>query len=344
MLLEQGKRIPTIEQYAACLLPMDSLADDLVVNQFGMHTAPDCVFPVENKQGRFRLVPGPEFSPRLYRGQNARWSPCRPSIHRLPRFIDKVFWVVKVFELNGILYDHPACVQMYHWGLEGLRFDFDVPAIAQHYGYPTNYLDFSRSRDVAMFFATCAYVADSSTHRPLQSGTAVIYTADLRKLLIDARRLDMLPLGEEPLPRPAAQRAFAIPLGPDEDLDTVSWVSTEEIAITPELSARYFDMFEGGKALFPDEPFDMHVDRIRSLRTYRPEALEAALSCRVLPPHPGGIASAMDELTAAGYYACSSEVIAPRQSVEASFADWDTRRQNLMNRLRLRGVAAHFQG
>lgn len=151
-------------------------------------------------------------------------------------------------------------------------------------------------------------------------------------------------LFEEPLPRPAAQRAFAVPLEPEEDLDTVSWVSAEEIAITPELSARYFDMFEGGEALFPDEPFDMHIDRIRRLRTYRPEALEAALSRRMLPLHSGGIAGAMEELTAAGYYACSSEVVASRQSVEASFADWDARRQNLMSRLRLRGVAAHFQG
>jgi hypothetical protein len=219
-----------------------------------------------------------------------------------------------------------------------------VHAIAQHYGYPTNYLDFSRSREVAMFFATCAYVADSGTHRPLQSGTAVIYTADLQKLLVDAGRLDMLPLGEEPLPRPAAQSAFAVPLGPDEDLDAMSWVSAEEIAITPELSARYFDMFEGGKALFPDEPFDMHVDRMRRLRTYRPEALEAALSRGMLPPHPCGMAGAMGELTAAGYYACSSKVTATRQTVEASFADWEARRQNLMSRLRLRGVAAHFRG
>jgi hypothetical protein len=340
MLLEQGKRLPTIEQYAAYLLPA-SQASDLHVNQFGMHTEIGIVLPVETRPGRFRLMPGPEFSSRLYRGQNRRYSPCLPSLQRLP-FIDQAFWVVKVFELNAVLYNHPACVGMFHWKLEGLTFDFNMRTVAQHYGYPTDYLDFSRSRDVAMFFATCAFDSHSGSYMPLPSGEGVIYTADLQQMLLQPLTR-VLPLGIEALPRPEAQSALALPLGPKEDLEAMPWINIEPIEITPALSARYFDMFDGGRLLFPSEPFDEHIGRIRRSRTYRAEALDAALSRGDLPPHPGGMTGAMGALSAAGYHACDRDVAAPEQAVEDAFYDWQVRWQRLNSRVRLRGVSVHYQ-
>jgi hypothetical protein len=205
-------------------------------------------------------------------------------------------------------------------------------------------MDFSRSRDVAMFFATCAYNASTGTYAPLRSGTAVIYTADLQKLIFDGCRLDMLPLGGDPLPRPMAQRAFALPLGPDENLETMRGITFEEFEITPPVSAKYFEQFEAGAVLFPNEPFDRHIDGVRRRRTYRPEALAAALERKVVPHHPGGIAGAMAQLEAAGYQACPNDIFALGESIEEAFAAWTVRREDIMNRLRFRGVAAHFQG
>ena len=112
-------------------------------------------------------------------------------------------------------------------------------------------MDFSRSKDVAMFFATCSHDPVTESYFPLQEGTAVLYTADLKRL-IEHRKgsAAFLPLGLEPLPRPEAQGALTVRLNAGENLNDMPWVIREAVEITPELSQHYFDMFNGGENSF----------------------------------------------------------------------------------------------
>lgn len=343
MLLGPDKRLPTLEEYAACLLPNAELSDDLTVNQFGLHSHPTAILPVKNRKGFFRLTPGPEFGPRLYRGQNKRYSPCRPSLYRVTG-IDRAFWITKTMELGEALFQHPACLELMQWTIAGLAFDFNLEAIAQHYGYPTTYMDFSRSRDVAMFFATCAYNAGDGSYTPLKSGSAVLYTADLQALLQnDHGHARTLPLGLEPMPRPEAQRAFAIAFGPDEDLEGMHWVSSENFDICPSLSATYYEMFDGGRALFPPDPFDLLIDRMRRTSTFSVGSLERAIEFGFLPPHRRGTQGAIDDLASAGYQTAAVDVV-PASVREAARYAWSARQQRINEHVRVRPVSDHYQG
>jgi len=144
---------------------------------------------------------------------------------------------------------HPATWDLMAQQIEGLTFALSIDALAQHYQYPTQLLGFSHSKDVAMFFATCAYDDESETYRPLESVSATLYTVDFRELILQrGGRGDFMPLGLEPLPRPEAQRTPVVRLGTDENLNDMPWVRRSDIDITPGLSHRYFEMFDGGKA------------------------------------------------------------------------------------------------
>ncbi len=340
MLVDEGKRLPSVLQYAASLLPLAQRSDDLSINQYGMRTDPQMIAAVETGPGRFRLMPGPEFSPRLYRGQNSLFTPCHPSLYRQAP-IDRAFWTIKRLELDAALQQHPACMAMIQWELEGLAFDFNLEALAQHYGYPTRLLDFSRSEDVAMFFATCGWDPASSRYVPLESGTAVLYTVDLRTLLTDPSRPGTLPLGLEPLPRPAAQQAFAVPFRPGEDLNQMPWTIVETIQLTPELGRTYFDMFEEGHSLFPSNPFDNHIDGLRNSRHYSMEALKRAIAFKALPPHLDGLDGIVKELAGAAYHPSTTAPV-PASIVLAASAEWQARSDYTLPQVGRRGVADHF--
>ena len=288
MLIEQGKRLPSLMEYANLLMPMNFPDDESKINCYGAvsELGVDILMPVAISSGRYRFMPGSEFSPRLYRGQNHFFSICTPSIFRVTSDVESLYWVAKSIELSAVMDIHPATSDLMAYQIEGLDFSLSIEAIAQHYQYPTQLLDFSRSRDVAMFFATCAY--DQAV--------------DLRELILQrGGQSSFLPLGLEPLPRPEAQRALALRLGPSENLNDMPWVQHQTIEITPALSRHYFEMFNGGKKLFPDNPFDEYIAALRTNRTLPLQALEFGIFQGLLPAHPNGVTGARNTLKAAGY-------------------------------------------
>lgn len=274
---QRGSRLPTIDEFASLLASMEACEDEVWINRFGAVTGTDAdlLVAIRTSDRHFRFMPGPEFSPRLYRGENAFHNPCLPSVFRAGiRPIDRCFAIGKWIELSALMDHHPATHDLKECRIGDLSFDLNIEAIAQHYGFRTRLMDFSRSKDVAMFFATCQYDAATESYAPMRKGTAVLYTVDL-KGLIDHRKGDaaFLPLGLEPLPRPEAQRALAVRMNPGESLNDMPWISRQELEVTHELSQRYFDMFDGGAKLFPSNPFDKHVHNIRRSKLLPLEAL-----------------------------------------------------------------------
>jgi hypothetical protein len=344
MLRENGKRLPSTMEYARSLMPIDFPEDESWINLYGMvsELGIDLLIPVETAAGRYRFMPGPEFSPRLYRGQNQFFTKCIPSIYRVRSDIDALYWVTKAIELSAVMDRHPATWDLMAQQIEGLTFALSIDALAQHYQYPTQLLDFSRSKDVAMFFATCAYDGESETYRPLESGTATLYTVDFRELILQrGGRGDFMPLGLEPLPRPEAQRALAVRLGPDENLNDMPWVRRSDIEITVGLSHRYFEMFDGGKTLFPANPFDDYIAHLRTNRTVPLQALEFGLEHGLLPTHPAGVSGAQKALMSAGYTVKDRAVEIDASVIHAAAEEWALRKADYFGRIRMRGVADH---
>ncbi|NMM14298.1 MAG: FRG domain-containing protein [Rhodoferax sp.] len=345
MLMEQGKRLLSVMEYAHLLMPMNFPDDESWINRYGIvsELGVDLLIPVATSAGRYRFMPGPEFSPRLYRGQNQIFSTCTPSIFRAKSDVEALYWVAKSIELSAVMDRHPATSDLMAYQIAGLDFALSIESIAQHYQYPTQLLDFSRSRDVAMFFATCAYDQAGGVFSPLQSGTAAFYTVDLRELILQrGGHKSFLPLGLDPLPRPEAQRALAVRLGPDENLNDMPWVQHQTIEITPALSRHYFDVFDGGKKLFPDNPFDDHIAALRTNRTLPLQALEFGIGQGLLPAHSAGVTGARRALRAAGY-AVEDRAIDIDESVMRAAADeWAVRKMGYFSRIRIRLAADHL--
>lgn len=342
LLREQGKRLPNLREYAASLLPMDAIDDSAVVNHHGLVTdsAHRKTLAVQTSEKGYRLMPGPEFSPRLYRGQNRFYQKCVPSGSR-QRPIDRLFWIVKSVEFGALVSHHPAYQDLSSFELEGLSFDFNIWALAQHYGYSTNLLDFSRSKDVAMFFATCLYDHEGDTYSPLESGEAVLYTADLCALIGRENFASrVLPLGLEPLPRPEAQKAFAVQMLDGEDLNQMGWCRFEKFKITAKVSHRYFEMFEGGEILFPSNPFDAHIDSLRRNNTVPIQAIEIGMNF----PSPDDVEYAANAYIKMGYQVSGDTVYPDDVIFDAAAADWNARRTEFFSRIGLRGMCDHFQG
>lgn len=345
MLLEQGKRLISVMEYAHSLLPINFTDDESWINRYGIvsELEGDLLMPVVTSAGQYRFMPGPEFSPRLYRGQNQFFEKCTPSIFRVNGDVKALYWVAKSIELSAVMDRHPATSDLMAHQIEGLDFALNIEAIAQHYQYPTQLLDFSRSRDVAMFFATCAYDQVNDVYSPLQSGIAVLYTVDFRELILQrGGQGSFLPLGLEPLPRPEAQRALAVRLGPGENLNDMQWVKHQTFEITPALSNHYFEMFDGGKKLFPGNPFDNYIAALRTNCTVPLQALEFGIGQGLLPAHPKGVTGARNALKAAGYAVEDRAVDIDESLVLAATDEWALRKMDYFSRIRMRGVADHM--
>lgn len=338
----QGVRLPSIEEFAASLVSMQVAEDGCWISEAGMitDTSIDLLLPVRTSDEHFRFMPGPEFSPRLYRGETEFHPMCVPTIFRAGTSgVDRCFAIAKGFELSTLIDHHPATKALSKSRIGGLSFEFNIQAIAQHYGFKTGLMDFSRSKDVAMFFATCSHDPVTETYAPLQEGTAVLYTADLKRL-IEHRKgsADFLPLGLEPLPRPEAQRALAVRLNPGENLNDMPWVTQEAVEITPDLSQQYFDMFNGGSKLFPQDPFDEHVRAIRKSKFLPLEVLAYAMYIGQIPPHPQGVDGARAELLAAGYEVERFSITVHPATIEAASEQWERQKDAYYKRIRCRGV------
>ena len=272
MLLEYGARLGTIIEYAHSLLPIGAETDESWINHYGIvsEVGIDLLMPFETSPGHFRFMPGPEFSPRLYRGQNKFWKSCVPSLYRPEiKSIDAFFWIAKAIELSVLLEQHPATLDLAAYQLEGLSFEFSIEAIV-------------------------------------------------------------------------AQRALAVRLKHGENLNEMPWVRCSQIEITPELSHRYFEMFDGGKKLFPENPFDDYIKGLRSKLTVPLRALEFGINQGLLPKHPDGISGARKALISAGYSIESCTVDVSPDVIQAATDEWAKRKADYFGRVRMRGACDHL--
>ena len=85
------KDIVTLEQYAI------ELCDDGIYNHYGMYTTDnkDAIFPLKVSDTEILLIPAPEFSRFLYRGQNEYFDICKPMILRPMKYEVKLISILK---------------------------------------------------------------------------------------------------------------------------------------------------------------------------------------------------------------------------------------------------------
>lgn len=238
------------------------LCDDSLTNGFGMETTsnPNALFPMKVSDTETLLFHPREFSPYLYRGQNEYFDICNPSLWRemtkdeeIIGNLQKLTFInaikrhpnIRVFEMLNILSGYES--------FKPYKLRIDYEAIAQHYEFKTNHLDFTKDKDVAMFFMTCKYDNNLKKYTPITDNSeGVLYKYDFA-LDITKKANPINPIGYQPFSRPDKQKAFSIIFNENINFNSFKYVTKEKIRITKKLSEKYFNMFEGGKKLFPQD-------------------------------------------------------------------------------------------
>jgi len=220
---------------------------------------------IKTAEDKFKIFLNPTgFSSYIYRGEHKEYEHFEPSLQRAIRNneIDKIrtakYFIAALKKCPIFKYFN----QPIKWGDEFLTFDIDAQAIAQHYGFATNYLDLTRDENVAKFFAY-TYVDEKTNEHKLikdfEHYSPTLYRAHITDIY---RKYGCEPIGFQPFLRPIKQWALAVNLGENykgaKDLfEIYKLTDTDE-------AKRIFDFFKGGELLFPKEPMTAFINKSNS--------------------------------------------------------------------------------
>lgn len=156
----------------------------------------------------------------LMRGQNTYYRHCAPSLYRSQSNMSpdefKTISRVRTAEFILSYTNHPV--------IQELRSNCVVEdlAIAQHYGFPTEYLDITNNKWVAAFFATTQ--CENDVYRPVETGFGkgygVLYIVKSNVDLLQPEMQDRLrALGFQYFQRPTRQNTMVYAMEDGENFD-----------------------------------------------------------------------------------------------------------------------------
>ena len=344
MLHEDGKRLPTLKEYSSLLLPFSVSEDNETINNYGAVTTgkEDEFYLIKTSDYTYRMMPGPEFSPRLYRGQTQHHSPCKPSLFRGKcNYEDYIYWKLKYVELSKLLFYHPAVRDILSWDFDGLEFGIDFQAIAQHYEYPTQMLDLTRSFDIAMFFATHKFDAINKSFQPTLGETAVLYVIDIAKLIQSLPEdSQLIPVGLDPLPRSSVQRAFGLELNMNDDFENIPGVHFETFYVTQDIATYYSNKYNNIYEIFPNDAFEKYIYFLKNNQTITRKTIEYAEELGIIPSN---YSTKFIEylLLNGGYYVSDEKIDIPsKHTINSAEKEWRSRRDKFIHQIKWRGVAS----
>lgn len=318
--------------------------DRLNIHPSGMVSVPEDIWmPIEIENGRWAAIPGPEFCTRLYRGQNTQHLPCRASMFRDPSVTEYLACVTKLAEFWMICDRHPGVVEVKDWTIAGCNASFAGESQAQHYELPTTLLDFSRSRDVAEFFARCRRVSAGDRvwgRVPKSEFSAVLYTVDLALLLADKKTAaQFVPTGPSPFLRPYRQKAVGLYLRGD-CLTKQPYVVEQVLDYSASRANELLKLFDGGRVLFPDDVMSRIAQRIKASRDIAREALKAA-KIHIKAEKPLELLES--DLITLGYTISDRNPLITGEEFNQMGVDWAQVRNEYLRDMRVRLYADHMQ-
>jgi hypothetical protein len=249
---------------------------------FGMESDdPDGFYPLEMGDCTAKLMPGPEFNSKLYRGQSEIHVPCRPSLYRdslgLPeRIINKM----RFLQFKENIENLPNIVQFSNARVLHYRLFVDYCGLAQHYGLNTPLLDFSSDPFVAAFFATTYYDHEKSKYFPIEdeSRKGIFYCFDLKLSKgFSSTQVDIV--GAQPFFRPIKQKAFSVRVPEGGCLHQNSNVMYQEFRHNKEASRKIYEIFEGGDFLLPQDPVSDMAEKVKVQVLFSEDMFFKALQC-----------------------------------------------------------------
>ena len=337
-----GNRLPTLEEYIHFLVPISYHDENCKINFIGMVTSgsDDDLYGIEY-ENRFTLLPGPEFNPRLYRGQTKYYDPCLPTLYRNATQISIFVSILKNFEFyKFLLGSHPIIYDLQQWVISGKHYHIDLEGLAQHYELSTTFIDVTRSKDVALFFAYCYKNPSTGKYEPIldASHNSILYTVDFASLVKHDQTF-FNPIGFQGLSRPEAQKACSIPLKYGIDFNKLPHVSYEVLKINPSESKKYFELFDGGRKLFPEDPTSDIAKEIKESSIIDADVLENVFRHNLIPPYFATTKDAKKFLESNGYSVREKSIALKPEIRKQVIEDWLRILPNISNKLKFRFVS-----
>lgn len=206
-------------------------------------------FPVKTSDNKFRIMIGSNSDEYLYRGERNEYFDLVPGLKRLQGIDKAIAWIqTDMFKECLRASDYMKLNQM-KIEQDNLFFELDLEAIAQHYYFRTNYLDFTKDWKVAEFFAYTKF--EDGIYKPITKFEShpKIYRVKINHFVEDNPKSFKI-VGLQCAARAVAQKALALDF--NEKIDTGR---IEEILLDkePERAKEIFDYFDGGRKLFPED-------------------------------------------------------------------------------------------
>nr|WP_288102548.1 FRG domain-containing protein [Halomonas sp.] len=248
---------------------------------FGMESGdPDGLYALEMGGCTAKLMPGPEFNDKLYRGQSEIYNPCRPSLYRDSLSLsERVINKMRFLQFKENIKDLPNIIQFSNAKILHYRLFVDYCGLAQHYGLNTPLLDFSSDPFVAAFFATTYYDCERRKYFPIEDGShkGIFYCFDLKLSKgFSPTQADIV--GAQPFFRPIKQKAFSVKVSENNCLHQNPNVMYQEFRHDKEASHKIYELFEGGNVLIPQDPVSDMADKVRVQEEFSEDVFVRSLS------------------------------------------------------------------
>lgn len=284
------------------------------------------------------LVPYPEFSSVIFRGQTHFFDPCIPSLFRgYPSGIQIFIERIRLAEFEILLSKHPAVIDFSEMTVAGCRFRINYEALAQHYGIKTALFDFTSNPFVAAFFACCEYDYDLNEYHPVKvdGPPGVLYSINTAfDIALRPERPNSLAIGLQPLRRPGEQYAWCYRLPGRVSLNQQPLVRIHKFTHNAKISRRIFEMFDGGKKLFPFDLIAKKAYQISITNTFSHSAFSLAIAKYRGKKKEKNI---YDELLKKGIRIESAPSVSfSTREIEDMSSEWNKRREDFIARIHYR--------
>lgn len=208
------------------------------------------------------LIPADLNFPFLYRGQQAEYEHCLPTLYRGSPDNNEIFVEkLRLTEFILLLDKHPVVDSIF----KKHNFKIDYIGLAQHYGLKTHYIDLTKDIDIALFFAMCKYNFDDDCYEPIETDgnhQAVLYinvpvlniSSDNNYIFGDKISI----LGLQPFSRPGVQKGFAYNFDSNKKFNAFKYT----FSYTKKDSEEYFKIFSNGDKLWVK---DILADKVKLL-------------------------------------------------------------------------------
>ena len=196
----------------------------------------------------------------LMRGQNNYYAQCKPSLFRAKLNDEEILIQrLRTAEFFALLSIHPIIYELQR------IFKVEYLAMAQHYGFPTEYIDITNNKWVAAFFASCQYDEKTEEYTPVDekfgSGVGVVYVSEPN--IQNRLFFNVQILGFQYCPRPTKQFSMVYKMSPDENLDVHPEFKRIVFRHDKRASQLVYDMAYKQKRYFPFDKFAQKAQMIR---------------------------------------------------------------------------------